>query len=103
MKKQNPWCKAGKTETKTLLFLQIQPRASRNQVVGMHGDRLKIRVTAPPVDGEANEELIRFLSKKLKIPKTQVRSVRGQTGKLKYLICEGITPALAEKLLETRS
>ena len=43
-----------------LLRIQAQPKASRSEVSGVHGDRLKIRIAAPPVDGEANEELIRF-------------------------------------------
>jgi uncharacterized protein (TIGR00251 family) len=74
------------------LFCQIQPRASRTEVVGLHGDppRLKIRVAAPPVDGEANEELIAFLSKKLRVPKARIEIRAGQTGKLKEIFIVGL-------------
>ena len=55
-----------------VLRLQIQPRASRTEVAGLHGEppRLKVRVAAPPVDGEANEELVSFLAKALGIPRS---------------------------------
>src|SRR5437868_2143984 len=67
------------------IYCQIQPRASRTEIVGLHGvpPRIKIRVAAPPVDGEANLELIAFLSKKLKIPKYRIEIISGHTGKFK--------------------
>jgi hypothetical protein len=82
------------------LLCQIQPRASRTEIVGPHGDppRLKIRITAPPVDGEANAELIAFLSKKLKIPKHRFEIAGGQSSKLKRILVRGATPAELEAL-----
>lgn len=76
-----------------LLQLLIQPRASKTEIVGLHGTppRLKIRVAAPPVDGAANEELIRFLSKKLKKAKSFFIIHRGMTGKTKDVICLGMS------------
>ncbi len=75
-----------------VISVQIQPRASRTEVVGLHGEppRLKIRVAAPPVEGEANAELIAFISKRLGIPKSRVEILRGESGKVKDLFCAGI-------------
>jgi uncharacterized protein (TIGR00251 family) len=63
--------------------LAVQPRASRTRVVGTHGDRLKIQVAAPPVDGEANGALVEFLARAFGLPKRDVALVAGDTGKRK--------------------
>lgn len=75
------------------VFCLIQARASKTQIVGLHGEpsRLKIRVSSPPVDGEANEELIALFSKKLKIPKNRIQLVSGHTGKRKEFYFEGVS------------
>ena len=80
---------------------QIQPRASRTEIVGPHGEpaRLKIRVAAPPVDGEANEELIAFLSKKLKISKNRIQIKAGHSGKYKEIFIEGTEMSVLSPLL----
>ncbi len=85
----------------SLVRVHAQPRASRTETSGLHGDppRLKIRLAAPPVDGEANDELIRFLSKCLGIPKSAITIVRGQSGRSKDVLCVGIAPDRAEKML----
>ena len=75
------------------IALHIQPRASRTEVIGAHGDALKIRLAAPPVDGEANEELVRFLAKTLGVPKSAVTIARGATGRRKVVRVDGIDPA----------
>jgi len=74
-----------------ILSCQIQPRASRTEIVGLHGEpsRLKIRVASPPVDGEANDELVAFLSKKLKIPKSRIQIAAGHSGKFKEIFIAG--------------
>ena len=66
-----------------VLSLHIQPRASREGVVGLHGEALKVALKAPPVDGAANEALIRFLSKKLGAPKSACELVSGQSSRAK--------------------
>ena len=81
------------------LSLHIQPRASRTELVGAHGDALKLRLAAPPVEGEANEELIRFLAKLLGVPKRAVTIVAGGTGRRKRVRVEGIGVAEATRLL----
>lgn len=93
MKKISGWCE--ETESGVVLRLQIQPRASKTGIAGLIGSppRLKVRIAAPPVDGEANEELVRFLRKTLEIPVSHIRILRGETGKQKDIACAGLTRA----------
>lgn len=72
------------------IALHIQPRASRTEVTGAHGGALKIRLAAPPVEGEANDELVRFLAKTLRVPKSAVTIVRGATGRKKVVRVTGL-------------
>jgi len=66
-----------------LLNVQVQPRAHRDEIVGEHGDALRIRITAPPVDGEANLHLIRFLANVFGVSRDAVRLASGRTGRRK--------------------
>ncbi len=68
-----------------ILAVQIQPQSSKIESVGVHGDRLKIKVKAPPVDGAANEELVRFLAKRLGLRQADLEIVGGATSKQKSL------------------
>jgi uncharacterized protein (TIGR00251 family) len=63
----------------------VQPKASRNACVGLHDGRLKIRITAPPVDGKANAAVKKFLAKTLGISKSQVIIVSGASGRRKRI------------------
>ncbi len=65
------------------LDLLIQPKASRDLIVGLHGEELKVAITAPPVDGQANSHLIKFLAKQCRVAKGQVSIVRGELGRHK--------------------
>ena len=67
------------------LNIMVQPRSSRNQVAGIHADALKIKLTAPPVDGEANKRLIKYLAKLLKLPKSSLTIIRGETSRTKCI------------------
>lgn len=67
------------------LKITIQPNAKKNEVVGAHGDAVKIRIKAPPVDGEANDVLIRFLGEILEIPRKNIQILHGQTTKNKLV------------------
>lgn len=78
-----------------LLELWIQPRASRDEVTGLQDGAVKVRIAAPPVDGEANDALLRFLAKKLGIPRAALELVRGQTGRRKAVRVHGLTDAEA--------
>lgn len=71
-----------------LLHCQLQPRSSRNEIIGVHGDRLKICITAPPVDGKANKHLIAITSKWFGTSKKKITIVRGETRQQKTLIIE---------------
>lgn len=66
-----------------ILHCQLQPKAASDEIVGIHGDRLKIRITAPPVDGKANEHLIKWFSKLFKVPKANIEIVQGELGRQK--------------------
>lgn len=72
-----------------LLKLHIQPNAKENKVIGLHGESLKLKVKAPPVDNKANKEIILYLSKEFKVSKSAVELVSGQTSREKrFLIKE---------------
>lgn len=73
------------------LDLHIQPRASKTEVVGRHGDAVKIRVKAPPVEGAANDELIRFLAKRFKVARSAVRLVSGAASRHKQVEVDDLT------------
>lgn len=81
------------------LHLFIQPKASRNEVVGPHNGEIKIKLSAPPVDGKANEELIEFLSKIFSVPKRQITLLKGETNRHKTVEIANVSPDEAEKLL----
>lgn len=65
--------------------VRLQPRASKNEITGLQGFSLKVRVTAPPVDGMANQALIDFLSETLQVPRRDVRIVSGVTSRTKVV------------------
>lgn len=73
------------------LTLHIQPGAKKTEFAGLHGDALKIRLAAPPVDGKANDALIRFIAETLKLPKSAVNLKSGQTSRRKVLEVNGGT------------
>ncbi len=71
--------------------MRITPRASRNEIHEILDDgTVKIRITAPPVDGQANKAIIDFLSDVLNVPKSKLEIVAGQTGKDKIIAVEGM-------------
>jgi len=76
----------------TRLLLHVQPRASRNEIVGEFDGRLKLRVVSPPVEGQANEAVCKFLSRTLRVPKSSVRLVVGASGRQKDVVISGIAP-----------
>jgi len=65
--------------------LRVQPRASRTELAGEYGDALKLRITAPPVEGKANAECRRFLAKLLDVPASAVEIVAGASSKDKVI------------------
>ena len=81
--------------------VRVQPRASRSEVVGVHGDALRVRLAAPPVDGAANEALIRLLADTLHVPRAAVTIVGGLSSRSKIVRVAGISPAAAGAALAT--
>jgi len=81
------------------LEVLVQPRASRSRIVGEHYGRLKIQLAAPPVDGEANKELVKMLAHTFKVSKSSVKILKGNHGRRKTLELFGVDPAaVADKL-----
>lgn len=78
--------------------VHVQPRASRSEVVGLHGTALKVRLHAPPVDGAANEELVLLLAERLGVPKRAVRIVAGETARAKVVEIDGTTESAIRAL-----
>lgn len=72
-----------------LIALHVQPRASRTELAGEHDGRLKLRIAAPPVDGAANQEIVAWLSKQLKVPKREISIVSGERGRSKTVRVNG--------------
>lgn len=85
------WARA--TVHGTRIALHVQPRAARTEVVGRHGDALKLRLAAPPVDGAANEALVRFLAEALAVPRSAVTLLAGPASRAKAVHVEGLAPA----------
>ncbi|MEZ4588241.1 MAG: DUF167 domain-containing protein [Gemmatimonadales bacterium] len=75
--------------------VRAQPRASRTELAGLHGDALKIRVAAPPVDGAANEAILELLAKSLGVPTGAVRLARGSSSRTKTIEVRGVDAATA--------
>ena len=80
------------------LTLHIQPGAKKTEFAGLHGDALKIRLAAPPIDGKANEALIKFVAETLKLPKSAVNLKSGQTSRRKVLEVSGSSQAAIAQL-----
>ena len=72
------------------LYCHLQPGAARDEIAGIHDDRLKIRINAPPVDGKANAQLIRFIAKATGLPKGKVSVVNGHSSRQKTLFLEDL-------------
>jgi uncharacterized protein len=82
-----------------MLELVVQPGASCNEIVGLHGGRLKLRVKAIPENGQSNRALCQFLSEILKVPQSQIEILRGATSRYKTLQVSHIDPKKLENLL----
>ena len=87
--RDSSWYRYDAATQRLSLTLHIQPNARRSEIVGLHGDALKIRIAALAVDNNANAELIRFLSSTLGIPKSAISIRRGATGRRKVVEVRG--------------
>lgn len=73
-----------------LLRVRVQPKAARDQIGGLHGEALKVRITAPPAEGRANQHLVKLFAKELGLARSDVSVERGQKGRDKVLRCRGV-------------
>jgi len=72
--------------------VHVVPRSSKNEISGPYGQAVKIRLTAPPVEGKANEALIEFLAKRLDVPKRKLEILSGASSRNKMVCVLGLTP-----------
>jgi uncharacterized protein (TIGR00251 family) len=82
------------------VFLYIQPRASRNKVIGLQGEELKVALTAPPVDGAANKACCLFMAKLCSLPRSYVKIISGETSRHKRLLLEDADLLEVARLVE---
>jgi len=82
-----------------ILHVYVQTRASRDELVGWHERGLKVRLKAPPVDGEANKQLMKLLARIFKVPASHVSLLKGETSRQKTLAIQ--QPACLPELLST--
>lgn len=78
--------------------VRVQPRASRDEIVGEYQDGLKVRLTAPPVNDRANEALRKLLAERLKVPRTAVRIASGERSRTKRVEVHGVSAAKIREL-----
>jgi uncharacterized protein (TIGR00251 family) len=87
----------------TIISLLIQPRASRNEIVGEQNGALKVRLTAPPVEGAANKLCCEFIAKQCGVAKRDVSILSGDTSRHKRVLLRGVTPECAQRALAGES
>lgn len=81
--------------------VRVQPRASRSGMAGEMDGVLKVRLNSPPVDGEANDELVRLLAKIFSIPRARISLLSGQTSRSKLIRLEGISAESFEEIIKS--
>ncbi len=82
-----------------VLNLLVQPRGQRTEITGTMADHLKIRISAPPADNRANEELRGFLAKIIGLPKRDVLIIQGKNARRKRVLLLGVSPSEASEKL----
>ena len=80
-------------------YVRVVPRASRSEIVGEVDGSVKVRLSSPPVDGAANAELVKLLSKRLGVPRSSVAIVSGETSRNKRIRINGVTAEAVRALL----
>ncbi|QEH17110.1 DUF167 family protein YggU [Histophilus somni] len=86
------------------LKIFLQPKASKDHLIGLYDNALKISITAPPIDGQANAHLLKFLSKTFKVAKSQIILEKGELSRHKQILIphpKSIPPVVANLLIET--
>jgi hypothetical protein len=91
------WCRP--CDQGVILRLHVVPRSSRTQIAGRHGDALKIKLQAPPVDGKANKALCKFLARKARLPTSSVYLVSGESARAKQVMIECPNEAVRSSIM----
>jgi uncharacterized protein (TIGR00251 family) len=81
--------------------VRVQPKASTNGIVGLHGDALKVRLTAPPVDGAANDALVELFADTFGIPRRGITIVAGASSRSKVVELHGVSEERVRRLVQT--
>ena len=84
----------------TIFAIKVHPRAKKNAITGELGDSLKVSLTAPPIDGKANDACIEFFTKLLKVPRSSVTIASGQTSRTKVIRVTGLSAEEIRKRIE---
>jgi len=92
-------CLSSQGGSEITLTLYVQPRASRARITGLHDGSLRLALTAPPVEGQANRQVINFLAKLFRIPKSAITIIAGEQGRTKRLRVTGISLGEAAAIL----
>jgi hypothetical protein len=95
--RDSTWCRYDASARRLLLTLYAQPGARKSEIVGLHGNALKVRIAARAVDNKANAALIEFLSEMLGVPRSNISITRGATGRRKVVEVIG-GPEMATRL-----
>jgi len=90
----------GRQDGSMVLTVYIQPRASRTRISGLHGEALKLCITAPPVDGRANRAVVEYIADFFNLPKKSVTITSGLQSRTKRLTIDNISLAAARELLD---
>ena len=90
-------------ESGTTFDVWVVPRSSRSEIVGVHDGVVKVKLNAPPVDGAANNELVKVIAKRLGISKSATTIVTGETSRTKRLKAKGVTAAKVRDAFEAGS
>ena len=85
------------------IALKVVPRAKRDEIVGVEGDALKVRLTAPPVEGKANEALVKFLAARLGVKRADVEILHGETGRHKLVRVRGVKVERLKEVIDNWS
>lgn len=93
----NVWCAPMPNGVR--ITVQVQPNAKKSEVVGVHDDALKIRLQAQPIEGKANDALVKYLADTLGFQKSRVTITHGHTSRRKSVELDGVTPEEAQRLL----
>jgi uncharacterized protein len=89
-----------KTAQGTTIEIYVQPKASKNELAGIHEGSLKVRLTAPPVEGEANKECLRFLAKLFEVPKSHMAILKGHKSRRKTVLIRDVAPDVLQNILK---